>query len=361
MFYDGRPQREPGAIVCRVAPTFIRFGNFQIFAARNETDLLERLTDFCIEQFCPQMELDPNSAIETKRSAYEEWFHGICVSTADMVLGWMRVGFVHGVMNTDNMSILGQTIDYGPYGWIDDYDLEWTPNTTDAQGRRYAFGRQPEIAQWNLVQLANALYDLFDEPGPLQRGLDAFVECMTNGYRAMHLAKLGLSDDGTSAMGDLVNELSEWLGAYEIDMTIFYRELGNIGIDHLASWRTGNVTNASLDETIGNSWYRKLAASELDRMRHWLTQYAGLVIAQSQDPTERRNHMHRTNPKYVLRNYIAQQAIDAATLGDMSELEHVLHVLSRPYDEQPEFERYYAKRPDWARNKPGCSMLSCSS
>src|SRR5258706_6497732 len=136
MFYDGNPRPEPGAIVCRVAPSFLRFGNLQIHAAQGEHETLRRLADFIRENYFSSMSI-------------EEMFLEVCRRTGELMADWMRLGFVHGVMNTDNLSILGLTIDYGPYGWLEDYDLEWTPNTTDAEGRRYCYGNQPHIAQWN--------------------------------------------------------------------------------------------------------------------------------------------------------------------------------------------------------------------
>ena len=167
MFYDGNPKAEPGAIVCRVARSFTRFGSFEIFASRGELDPLRALADYTIRNDFPQ--LGPPSP-----EVYVEWFKEVCRTTADMVVHWMRVGFVHGVMNTDNMSILGQTIDYGPYGWLEDYDPSWTPNTTDAGGRRYRFGNQSIVAHWNLVQLANAIVPLVGEADPLQNALEVY-------------------------------------------------------------------------------------------------------------------------------------------------------------------------------------------
>ena len=164
MFYDGHPQAEPGAIVCRVAPSFVRFGNFEILAAHQELDALKRLADYVIATHFP--ELGAPSA-----EAYARWFEEICRRTAVMIAEWMRVGFVHGVMNTDNMSILGLTIDYGPYGWLEGFDPGWTPNTTDAGGRRYRYGNQPQIAQWNLVRLANALFPLIERQGCAGTGI----------------------------------------------------------------------------------------------------------------------------------------------------------------------------------------------
>ena len=140
MFYDGHPEAEPGAVVCRVAPSFIRFGNFEILAAQKEIALLRQLADYVIRTHYPAL------ASHAAPDIYAAWFEEICRRTAVMVAHWMRVGFVHGVMNTDNMSILGLTIDYGPYGWLEGFDPMWTPNTTDAEGRRYRFGNQPQIA-----------------------------------------------------------------------------------------------------------------------------------------------------------------------------------------------------------------------
>ncbi len=158
MFYDGRPQREPGAIVCRVAPSFIRFGNFELPSARGDNALLRQWVDFTIARDFPEL-------VGTAEALYADWFAQVCQRTAVMVAHWMRVGFVHGVMNTDNMSILGLTIDYGPYGWVDDYDPDWTPNTTDAQGRRYRFGTQPQVAYWNLGRLAQGDGTVVCRPG----------------------------------------------------------------------------------------------------------------------------------------------------------------------------------------------------
>ncbi len=148
MFYDGHPAPEPGAVVCRVAPSFVRFGNFQIHAANHETEILRRLADYVMRMHYPGFD------------TYEKFFQELCRRTALLIADWMRLGFVHGVMNTDNMSILGLTIDYGPYGWLEGYDPQWTPNTTDAHTRRYSYGNQPSIAQWNLARLAEALLPL---------------------------------------------------------------------------------------------------------------------------------------------------------------------------------------------------------
>src|SRR5918999_1072261 len=179
MFYDGNPAPEPGAVVCRVSPSFVRFGNFQLPAAHNETGTLKRLTDYVISH-------------HYAGSDYAGFFREVCRRTALLMVDWMRLGFVHGVMNTDNMSILGLTIDYGPYGWLEGYDPLWTPNTTDAHGRRYAYGQQPHIAQWNLVRLAEALLPLVAKE-QLEQGLALYAETFNAGWQRAFAAKLGLN------------------------------------------------------------------------------------------------------------------------------------------------------------------------
>lgn len=342
MFYDGNPQPEPGAVVCRVAPSFIRFGNFEIFASRSDQALLEKLVDFTIARDFPHIEGDK----ATRRS---RWFNEVCERTAVMVAHWMRVGFVHGVMNTDNMSILGLTIDYGPYGWVDNFDMDWTPNTTDAQGRRYRFGYQPQIAQWNLSCLAGALVPLFGDEEPLHAGLQRYADVYIETYRAQTAAKLGLAAYRDEDM-NLVRPLYGLLQQAEVDMTIFFRRLAEIDVE-----RPGL---APLEE----AFYRAdLRSQHEGALRDWLLQYAARLRDDDLSPEQRRRRMHAANPRYVLRNYMAQQAIDAATAGDTALIHELLDLLRRPYDEQPERAHYFAKRPDWARQRAGCSMLSCSS
>jgi uncharacterized protein YdiU (UPF0061 family) len=162
VLYDGHPRPEPGAVVCRVAPSFTRFGSFELPASRGDVGLLRALVETTIATDFPHLATGPFA------DQVAALFREVCDRTADLVVHWMRVGFVHGVLNTDNMSILGLTIDYGPYGWLEDFDPGWTPNTTDAGTRRYRYGAQPQVVQWNLLQLANALLQLTDEPAPLR-------------------------------------------------------------------------------------------------------------------------------------------------------------------------------------------------
>jgi len=363
MLYDGNPRLEPGAVVCRVAPSFIRFGNFQLFAARNEIEELRLLADFTIRHHFAH--LLPSGAAAGQAptpDVYAAWFAEVCHLSAAMVVEWMRVGFVHGVMNTDNMSIHGLTIDYGPYGWLDDYDPDWTPNTTDAAGRRYRFGHQPAVVQWNLLQLANAVYPLVGEAGPLEDALNGFGEDYTGRYRAMLRNKLGLLTDRGDDDDALLHGMLEVLRATETDMTIFHRRLGELPTAELA--RLGADPD-SLDapDALGDAWYspHTVTAETRAGIAAWLTAYAVRLVEEARPDAERRAAMERVNPRYVLRNYLAQEAIDAAEQGDTSLIGALAEVLRRPYEDQPGRERFAAKRPDWARSRPGCSMLSCSS
>ncbi|MFN6304061.1 MAG: protein adenylyltransferase SelO [Planctomycetota bacterium] len=359
MFYDGRPRREPGAIVCRVAPSFVRFGNFEIFAARQDILNLRRLIEYVIRTDFPEL-LDGKQQIDSQ--VIVEWFREVCRRTAVMIVHWMRVGFVHGVMNTDNMSILGLTIDYGPYGWLEDYDPTWTPNTTDAEGRRYCYGQQPQIAYWNLAQLANAIYACVDDKEALEGAMEVYVQTMQSQWQATMLAKLGLSR-WTQAEDSLIESLFELLRAVETDMTWFYRLLGTWPVKFSDPKDPEQRSKFALKH-FQESYYRpeQCDAAYMTRLIAWLDRYDRRVLEDHADATQRQATMELANPLYVLRNYLAQEAIDRAQEhGDPSDIMRLLDVLRNPYTEQKGMERYAQKRPEWARNRPGCSMLSCSS
>lgn len=358
MFYDGNPQMEPGAVVCRVAPTFTRFGNFEIFSARNDIALLKQFTDFTLRTDFSA--LFPAEQREFTKADYLRWFNEICIRTAQLMAHWMRVGFVHGVMNTDNMSVLGLTIDYGPYGWLEGYDQDWTPNTTDAQGRRYRYGSQPRVALWNLAQLANAIYPLIDEVEPLQAALENYRAEYEHCAQRDVADKLGLSQFDPMQDQALNEQLLACFQLVETDMTIFYRALAQLNADDISHY-----ANSQCVDIVRDSFYSVVDARVETQWADWLRLYAARLqqdyVLSGNTHTQKCERMNAVNPKYVLRNYLAQQAIDKATQGDFSEVDKLLQILRNPYAEQPDYQHYFAKRPEWARHKAGCSMLSCSS
>jgi serine/tyrosine/threonine adenylyltransferase len=353
MFYDGHPKLEPGAVVCRVAPSFIRFGNFEIFAARGETKVLKQLVDYTILTDFPH--LGPPAP-----EIYLRWFEEVCRDTADLMVHWMRVGFVHGVMNTDNMSILGLTIDYGPYGWLEDYDPNWTPNTTDAIGRRYCFGNQPQIALWNLVQLANAIYPLIGKIEPLEQALESYQRRYQKKWRNMMNQKLGLNVIDLDQDQALINELLSVLSLVETDMTIFFRRLAMLDVD---ADKLNDISDNALITPLETAYYlpEQLTPKNRTRIGKWVRSYIKRLSRNTTPVDTRRRQMNSVNPKYVLRNYLAQVAIDKAEEGNFEMIDQLLNLLRRPYDEQPDKEAFAQKRPEWARHRPGSSMLSCSS
>lgn len=351
MFYSGNPEAEPGAIVARVAPTFVRFGNFEIMATSGELENLRALANYVIRRHYPELG-------EPSNDTYLRWFEEICRRTAVMMAHWMSVGFVHGVMNTDNMSILGVTIDYGPYGWLEPYDPEWTPNTTDFGRRRYAFGQQPHVALWNLAMLGRALSPLVSNIEDLNTGLDCYRSTFAETQYQMMSRKLGLTEIDGVDDSSLIEELQQTLAASQVDMTLFFRQLCHVAAEIAA----GSTKQSLLFQDLIEAASYSAAESEAHAgLLQWLHLYAQRLSKEPGDAQAIKEGMLSVNPKYVLRNYLAQQAIEAAQAGDLSLLETLMQVLKTPYAEQPEHEALAAKRPEWARDRPGCATLSCSS
>lgn len=348
MFYNGNVKYEARAVVCRVTRSFTRFGSFQLASSRGDVDLLKTLVDYCINADFPHLGLP-------SRSTYLNWFAEISDLTCDLIVNWMRVGFVHGVMNTDNMSIIGETIDYGPYGWIDNFDPGWTPNTTDAENKRYCFGNQSDVALWNLFQLANAIYPLIGETEPLEAILRQYQSSYKKRWSDMMAQKLGFIENREDF--ELFTELESILESIETDMTIFYRKLASLPLDINLATNNGWFTH------IEECFYQpdQLDNTYKSRFSAWLVKYIKRSMTDNQSSADRTKRMNRVNPKYVLRNYLTQQAIDDAENGDYKMIHELQEVLLKPYDEQPDKQHFASKRPNWAKHKAGCSMLSCSS
>jgi uncharacterized protein YdiU (UPF0061 family) len=343
VLYDGNPAYEKGAIVSRISPSFLRFGNYEIFTARKDVKNLKNLVDYTIKNHFSNIG-------EPSKESYIQFFKEVSERTLKMIIDWQRVGFVHGVMNTDNMSILGLTIDFGPYGWLEGFDFGWTPNTTDRQHKRYRYGNQSNMGLWNLYQLANAIYPIIEEVEPLEAILDQYKNDFEQQSFAMMKSKLGLF---TSDENDiiLIQNLEDTLQLTETDMTIFFRSLSNFS------------NEKSGFHLIEKAFYELEDFSDTIKMKwiNWFEKYSERLQKETTSSEERKEKMDAVNPKYVLRNYMSQLAIDAADKGDYSLINELFQLLKKPYDEQPKNEKWFSKRPEWARNKVGCSMLSCSS
>ncbi|GAX80282.1 hypothetical protein CEUSTIGMA_g7720.t1 [Chlamydomonas eustigma] len=355
LFYDGNAKFEPGAVVCRVAPSFVRFGTFQLPASRGGDDmkLVKMTADYVIKHHYGHL--------ENESQKYVAFLKEVTVRTAKLVSWWQAVGFVHGVLNTDNMSILGLTVDYGPYGFMDKFDLMYTPNMTDFQGRRYAYRNQPEIGLWNCVMLANALYaaDLLGQE-EAQEAVDAYGQTLQTEYNGRMAAKLGL----LSYDRDLVVELFKLMYEDEADFTNTFRALGSVtstssdGTSH----KDQGVTTSGLTPQLRTAVNKILTADREQAWERWLTQYRNKLKAEGRPDQERQAAQDAVNPKFVPRQHLLQYAVEGAEAGDPTEINQLMKVLRRPYDEQPGADpKYSALPPPEMADKPGVCVLSCSS
>lgn len=325
-----RETPETAGVLLRLAPSHVRFGSFEVFYHRREHALLKQLADHVIEEYFPQH--------WGKTDSCELFLIEIIERTARLIAQWQAVGFCHGVMNTDNMSILGLTLDYGPFGFMQAFNPNYICNHSDDQGR-YAYANQPYIGLWNCSRLAQALTPLIDAEqcnAALERYEGAYLQAYVSHMRA----KLGLAqtmaDDDT-----LISDLLGLLGEHGTDFTIFFRALGSFAT-------SANAANDGVRDLMLNR----------PAFDAWSARYAARLMAESSVDADRRSRMNRVNPKYVLRNHLAQVAIEKAETGkDFSEIDRLLRLLQRPFDEQPAFEAYASAPPDWAKE----IEVSCSS
>ena len=337
--YSGNPQKEQGAVVVRTAESFLRFGHFELLSARNQTDLLKQLADYTIENFYPEV----NS--ENNHNKYLDWFQAVCDRTLKMIIDWYRVGFVHGVMNTDNMSILGLTIDYGPFSMMDGYDLEFTPNTTDLPGKRYAFGKQGQISHWNLATLANAIFPLVNDADALEKILDNYGKKFWTDHDKMLANKFGL-DEVLQEDERFFTDWQQLMQDLNLDYTLFFQSLEK------------PVLDIKIDD-FSNSFYRKLSESELSRLSNFIEKYQKRKHRNKISEQESLELMSKTNPKFILRNYLLFEAIQDAEQDNYERFFELKEALENPYENR--FPQFNQKRPSKYDNQIGCSQLSCSS
>ncbi|KAL7596798.1 uncharacterized protein LOC111890253 [Lactuca sativa] len=364
MFYDGNPKDEPGAVVCRVSPSFLRFGSFQLHASRGKEDLkiVQALADYTIRHHFPHIEnmnksdslsfstgQENDSVVDLTSNKYAAWAVEVAERTASMIAKWQGVGFTHGVMNTDNMSVLGLTIDYGPFGFLDAFDPSFTPNTTDLPGRRYCFANQPDVGLWNIAQFASTLSSahLINEKES-DYALERYGTKFMDDYQSVMTKKLGLPKYNKQLISKLLNNLA----VDKVDYTNFFRLLSNIKADSSTPEEELLIPLKAALLDIGKE--RKEAWIS------WVKIYIEELLASGVGDEERKALMNSVNPKYILRNYLCQSAIDMAEQGDFDEVRRLLKVIERPYDEQPGMEKYARLPPAWAY-RPGVRMLSCSS
>jgi uncharacterized protein YdiU (UPF0061 family) len=321
---------ETAAVVTRMAPSFVRFGSFEHWYYRDKPEELRTLADYVIKSFYPELADGPDP--------YKALLSEVTRRTAHLIAQWQAIGFMHGVMNTDNMSILGLTLDYGPFGFMEAFDANHICNHTDQHGR-YSYSNQPPVGHWNCYALGNALLPLIGAVEDAQQALDVYQPEFARKFDELWHAKLGLKtvQDDDRALFDGMFKLMQDNHA---DFTLFFRRLGDLRVDqpeHDAPLRDLFIDREAFDA--------------------WALKYRARLRQEQSDDSQRRTAMHQVNPKYVLRNYLAQTAIEQAQNGDYSGVHKLLAVLERPFDEQPENESYAALPPDWAAHLE----VSCSS
>ena len=325
-----RESIETSAVATRMAPSFVRFGSFEHWFYRDKPEELRLLADYVIDNFYPELKV--------KSNPYTALLAEVTRRTARMIAQWQAVGFMHGVMNTDNMSILGLTLDYGPFGFMEAFDSQFICNHTDQQGR-YSYANQPQIGQWNCFALGQALLPLIGSVDDAQDALSQYQSAFAKEIDSLLHAKLGLDivmDEDRALLDAMFTLMQE----NHVDFTQFFRKLGMLQVDQ-----------PRLDAPIRDLFINREAFDA------WAVSYRTRLRKEPRGDIERRRAMDAVNPKYVLRNYLAQVAIDKAQNKDYSEVERLLAVLEKPFDEQPENDAYAALPPDWASHLE----VSCSS
>ncbi|WP_442591192.1 protein adenylyltransferase SelO [Pedobacter sp. AW31-3R] len=348
LFYNGNAAYEPGAIVMRAAPSFLRFGNFEMLAARQDEKNLQKLTDWTIAQFYPHI---------TGAHKVIQWYKEVVEKTATLMVEWIRVGFVHGVMNTDNMSVLGLTIDYGPFSFLDAYDPDFTPNTTDLPGRRYAFGKQHTVAYWNLGCLASAIAPLLDSTEELVAELEAYEHIYFDKYYTMMGNKLGL-DKVRQPDRNLVDLFEQTLAQVKPDMTIFFQLLTDLPETMIHAGK--NLAGEDILLHFKPCFYAENSAVAADAFCNLIQIYIQRITADHIiNPAGRLLRMRAANPRFILRNYLLHMAITDMEKGDPQLFLKLKEALKTPYSSA--HDEFFKLRPEWANEQPGSSTLSCSS
>ncbi|MGA7180880.1 MAG: YdiU family protein [Thiobacillaceae bacterium] len=324
-----REEDETGALVTRLSPSFIRFGSFEVFFYRNQHEQLKTLADFTIGHYFPHHAGKPD--------AYDRWLQEVVERTARLMAQWQAVGFCHGVMNTDNMSILGLTLDYGPYGFMEAFDPGYICNHSDESGR-YAYDQQPDIGAWNCTCLAQALTPLIGVEAA-KSAIGAYPRAFTDHYIALMAAKLGLEPE--QDVIDILIRLLQVLAQNKVDYTLFFRQLCEF-----------DMTEGAINSPIRDRFVDR------ERFDAWGKDYAALLRKQGRPQAQRQTKMKSVNPKYILRNYLVEIAIrKAADEKDYSEVNRLLAIMQSPFDQQPEFSDYAREPPDWGKH----IEVSCSS
>ena len=328
-----REELETAAVVTRVAPSFVRFGHFEHFAANDQEEQLRTLADYVIDRYYPECR-SPEATSPWGGNPYAALLHSVSERTAQLMAQWQAVGFCHGVMNTDNMSILGLTLDYGPFQFLDAFVPGHICNHSDHHGR-YAYNRQPNIAYWNLFCLAQALLPLIEDQDTALAALESYKTVFPDAFMAQMHKKLGLTQAQESSEA-LVEPLLQLLAQNAVDYTIFWRRLSHA----VAEGQFEPVRDLFADRAAFDAW---------------LLSYSELLALE--DKALAADLMLNSNPKFVLRNHLGEQAIRAAKGGDFSELATLQRLLERPFDEHPGHEAYADFPPDWASS----ISISCSS